>query len=81
MNIRKGEQFNPDFLKISPKNRMPAIVDHEGPNRKPLSLFESGAMLLCLAEKTGKLPALRDPHALYRDSMVDVPDGRDRMFG
>jgi GST-like protein len=54
VNIRKGEQFAPDFLKISPNNRMPAIVDHEGPGGKPFSLFESGAILLYLAEKTGK---------------------------
>ena len=59
VNIGKGEQFQPDFLKIAPNNRMPAIVDHEpadgGP---PLSLFESGAILLYLAKKTGKfIPA------------------------
>ncbi len=55
VNIRKGEQFAPAFLKISPNNRMPAIVDHDGPGGKPLSLFESGAILLYLAEQTGKL--------------------------
>jgi GSH-dependent disulfide-bond oxidoreductase len=55
VNIRKGEQFAPEFLKISPNNRMPAIVDHDGPGGKPYSLFESGAILLYLAEKTGKL--------------------------
>jgi GST-like protein len=55
VNIRKGEQFKPDFLKISPNNRMPAIVDHDGPGGKPYSLFESGAILMYLAEKTGKL--------------------------
>jgi GST-like protein len=54
VNIRKGEQFAPEFLKISPNNRMPAIVDHDGPGGKPLSIFESGAILLYLAEKTGK---------------------------
>jgi GSH-dependent disulfide-bond oxidoreductase len=54
LNIRKGEQFEPAFLKISPNNRMPAIVDHEGPGGKPYSLFESGAILIYLAEKTGK---------------------------
>jgi len=55
VNIRKGEQFQPDFLKISPNNRMPAIVDTDGPGGTPYSLFESGAILLYLAEKTGKL--------------------------
>src|SRR5260370_3027582 len=58
VNIRKGEQFAPEFLKISPNNRMPAIVDHDGPGGKPLALFESGAILLYLAEETGKfMPA------------------------
>lgn len=52
VNIGKGEQFQPDFLKISPNNRMPAIVDH-GAEGGPLSIFESGAILLYLAEKTG----------------------------
>jgi GSH-dependent disulfide-bond oxidoreductase len=55
INIRKGEQFAPEFLKISPNNRMPAIVDTDGPGGKPFSLFESGAILLYLAEKAGKL--------------------------
>lgn len=55
VNIRKGEQFAPEFLKISPNNRMPAIVDTDGPGGKRFSLFESGAILLYLAEKTGKL--------------------------
>ena len=55
INIRKGEQFAPEFLEISPNNRMPAIVDSDGPGGKPYSLFESGAILLYLAEKIGKL--------------------------
>ena len=54
VNIGKGEQFNPDFLKISPNNRIPAIVDPDGPGGKPISVFESGAILLYLGEKTGK---------------------------
>src|SRR5260370_2559970 len=53
VNIGKGDQFKPDFLKISPNNRMPALVDHDGPGGKPISFFESGAMLMYLAEKAG----------------------------
>ncbi len=55
IDILNGEQFNEDFIKISPNNRIPAIVDSDGPNGKPYSIFESGAILLYLAEKTGKL--------------------------
>lgn len=54
VNIAVGEQFNPDFLAISPNNRMPAIVDPDGPGRRPISVFESGAILQYLGRKTGK---------------------------
>ena len=53
VNLRAGDQFQPEFLRISPNNRMPALVDRDAP-RDPLSIFESGAILLYLAEKTGK---------------------------
>ena len=54
VNIGAGDQFKPEFLKISPNNRMPAIVDPEGPDGKPISVFESGAILQYLGRKTGK---------------------------
>jgi GST-like protein len=54
VNIAAGEQFKPEFLAIAPNNRIPAIVDSEGPGGKPYSLFESGAILMYLAEKTGQ---------------------------
>jgi GST-like protein len=52
--VWKGEQYNPDFVKINPNSKIPAIVDHEGPGGKPYTLFESGAILMYLAEKSGK---------------------------
>jgi GST-like protein len=54
VNISKDEQFNPDFLKFSPNNKIPAIIDTDGPGGKTVTVFESGAILLYLAEKTGK---------------------------
>ncbi|HEU0221289.1 MAG TPA: glutathione S-transferase N-terminal domain-containing protein [Paracoccaceae bacterium] len=54
VNITRGDQFDPDFLRIAPNNRMPAIIDPEGPDGEPISLFESGAILQYLGRKTGK---------------------------
>jgi len=54
INIGKGDQFDPEFLKIAPNNRMPAITDPDGPDGAPVSIFESGAILQYLARKTGQ---------------------------
>lgn len=54
IDINKGDQFDPAFLKISPNNRIPAIVDPDGPDGEPISIFESGTILQYLARKTGK---------------------------
>ena len=55
VDILQGEQFDPEFIKISPNNRIPAVVDTDGPGDGPYSIFESGAILMYLAEKTGRL--------------------------
>ena len=64
VNFETNDQLSPEFLSLNPNNKIPAIIDPNGPNGQPLPLFESGAILLYLAEKTGKfLPA--DPAARY----------------
>jgi GST-like protein len=64
VDILKGEQLTPEFLSLNPNNKIPAIIDPDGPGGRPLALFESGAILLYLAEKTGRLmPA--DPAARW----------------
>ena len=64
IDIGAGDQFTPEFLAISPNNKIPAIIDSDGPDGKPLALFESGAILFYLAEKTGKFLPL-DPVGRY----------------
>ncbi|MBL8831325.1 MAG: glutathione S-transferase N-terminal domain-containing protein [Rhodospirillales bacterium] len=83
INISKDEQFAPAFLAISPNNRIPAIVDSDGPGGKPLSLFESGAILIYLAEKTGSklLPADPRQRAVVLQWLMWQMGGVGPMFG
>ena len=64
IDIGSGDQFKPEFLRISPNNKIPAMLDSEGPEGRPFSLFESGAMLVYLAEKSGHLLP-KTPEARY----------------
>jgi GST-like protein len=82
IDIGKGEQFTPQFLAINPNNRIPAIVDQDGPDGKPFRLFESGAILLYLAWKTGRfLPrAVRDQFESIQWLMFQM-GGVGPMFG
>src|SRR5258708_30353620 len=61
VNLSAGEQFAPDFLRISPNNKIPAIVDHDGAGGPAQAVFESGAILVYLADKTGRLLAKNGP--------------------
>ncbi|MCL4798665.1 MAG: glutathione S-transferase N-terminal domain-containing protein [Burkholderiales bacterium] len=74
VNIGAGEQFRPEFLAISPNNKIPAIVDSEGPDGKPMSMFESGAILLYLAAKTGRLlpESVRDRYSVLQWLMFQM---------
>jgi GST-like protein len=64
IDISKGDQFTPDFVRINPNSKIPAIVDREGPGGKPFTVFESGAILIYLADKTGRfLP--KEPEVYY----------------
>ena len=79
VNIGKGEQFRPEFLAISPNNRMPAIVDHAPMERgAPISVFESGAILLYLAEKSEHIPAQGPARPGRGHSMAVLAGGRAR---
>jgi len=77
VNIGAGDQFKPEFLKISPNNKIPAIVDPDGPDGEPISVFESGAILLYLAAKTGRfLPAdLRGKYRMLEWLMLQMGSG------
>ena len=82
IDIGKGEQFAPDFLAISPNNKIPAMVDDDGPGGRPLSMFESGAMLLYLARKTGRfLPADEVGHFQVMQWLMFQMGGVGPMFG
>ena len=83
IDISKGEQHQEHFLAISPNNRIPAIVDPEGPDGEPMSLFESGAILIYLAEKTGSelLPASGVPRARTFEWLMFQMGGVGPMFG
>ena len=80
VNIGEGEQFKPGFLAINPNNRIPAIVDPEGPGGKPLPLFESGAILIYLAEKTGRYYPQKNKYIVLQWLMFQM-GGVGPMFG
>ena len=80
VNIGKDEQFKPAFLAINPNNRIPAIVDPQGPDGKPLPLFESGAILIYLAEKTGWFFPQKNKYIVLQWLMFQM-GGVGPMFG
>jgi len=82
INIGKGEQFTPEFIAINPNSKIPAIVDSHGPDGKPMKLFESGAILVYLAGKTGRfLPqSVRDKYEALEWLMFQM-GGVGPMFG
>ena len=82
IDFSKNEQFAPAFLKIAPNNKIPAIVDTDGPGGKPLALFESGAILFYLSEKTGRfLPADPAGRAVAHQWLMWQMGGVGPMFG
>lgn len=82
INIGQGDQFKPEYLAINPNNKIPSIIDPDGPDGKPFTLFESGAILMYLAEKSGKLcPAdVRQRYTVIQWLMFQM-GGVGPMFG
>ena len=82
VDIGRGDQFDPAFLAISPNNRMPAIVDHDGPDGEAISIFESGAILVYLADKTGRfMPDDTRGRTLVMQWLMFQMGGIGPMFG
>jgi len=83
VNIGAGDQFKPEFLKITPNHRIPAIVDSDGPGGKPFTLFESAAIMIYLSEKTGGRLIPKDPVGRYKciEWMMFQMGGVGPMFG
>ncbi len=82
VNIGKGEQFEPDFLRISPNQRIPAVVDRDGPGGEPISIFESGAILMYLGNKTGQFyPADSRTRVAVDEWLMFQMGGVGPMFG
>ncbi|MGH7029034.1 MAG: glutathione S-transferase family protein [Stellaceae bacterium] len=83
VNIGAGDQFKPEFLKVTPNHRIPAIVDPDGPGGKPFTLFESAAIMIYLSEKTGGKLIPKDPIGRYKclEWMMFQMGGVGPMFG
>ena len=82
VDIGRGDQFDPAFLTISPNNKMPAMVDHDGPGDEPIRIFESGAMLIYMAEKTGSfMPADARGRTLVMQWLMFQMGGIGPMLG
>jgi len=82
VDITAGEQFEPAFLAISPNNRIPAMIDRDGPDGKAFAVFESGAMLVYLAEKAGRfLPTAAGPRSVVLQWLMFQMGGVGPMFG
>ena len=82
INLQKGDQFTPEYLAVNPNNKIPSIIDRDGPGGQPMKLFESGAILMYLAEKTGKLwpQELRKRYEVMQWLMFQM-GGVGPMFG